>query len=1003
MKFFASYLLLIIFFPFFFSCHSSPGSSGCIEAKDALATYRVADGFKIEMIAAEPLISDPVDMEIDEYGRMYVVEMHGYPLDKSGSGRIILLSDENGDGTMDKSVVFRDNLMLPTGILRWKNGVIVTDAPNVLYLEDKDGDGKAEIMDTLLTGFALTNPQHNLNNPTYGLDNWIYIAHEKAVSSTEYKEAFGDRGAEIRFVNNSSAPTLPVNANGRSIRFLPEKNKLEMTSSACQFGQTFDKWGRWFGCNNSNVGYHEVVANRYLERNPALLVSDAVQNMSQYKGANEVFPITANPDRQLLTDVGVITSACGITAYLGNAFPEPYNSNVTFIAEPVNNLVRADFYRDSGATFAARRVVEGKEFLASTDAWARPVNCYVGPDGALYVLDYYRQVIESPEWMSKEAIAAGGLYNGSEKGRIFRIMPTGAKATGWTKGLKLGDAAIAELVQQLKNKNAWWRTHAQRLIIDRNNPDAAPLLENLLGDSSDVARLHTLWTLEGLGKLNAESIIKALKDKEAGIRENAIKLAEIHLNDFPGIAERLMPIQNDPNLKVKFQLFLTLGYINTRAAQRARNNLLFSHIKDKWMQTAALTSSTNTNDLLAAVLSRYNAAVPEYATMVERLTAMTGSAGTDEDINRLIRRATSPATQKTGWGASALEGLSHGLRRRVSAINISAPEQQLLANAFVNGKDGDIGKSSYHILKISGISDGRLKSASLQKALDLVNDPTQPEQRRALAIQFLSLGNPLEYADILKKLLLSQESLSVKLAALQTLSVSPGKSFNEYLIDKWTGLTPEIRSAAISAFLSDTSRINVLLSAIESKKIEASNVSFGISVQLMLNKDSLIRERARVLFTRDKEDAKRLSKEYRQALDLKGNPVTGRQVYMENCAICHQVRGKSGVDFGPDLGAVRNWMKEDILANVIDPNLSISSGYDLWNIELNNGEIVQGVIVSETAAAINVRNNGQLDKAINRQEIKSIKSANISAMPSGLAKNISYQQMADLISFLREN
>ena len=163
------YLLMALFF--LFSCRQQSTSPGGVEAKDALATYRVAEGFKIEMIASEPLISDPVDMEIDEFGRMYVVEMHGYPLDKSGSGRIILLRDENGDGTMDGSTVYRDNLMLPTGILRWKNGVIITDAPNVLYLEDADGDGKAETMDTLLTGFALTNPQHNTNNPVYGIDN----------------------------------------------------------------------------------------------------------------------------------------------------------------------------------------------------------------------------------------------------------------------------------------------------------------------------------------------------------------------------------------------------------------------------------------------------------------------------------------------------------------------------------------------------------------------------------------------------------------------------------------------------------------------------------------------------------------------------------------------------------------------------------------------------------------------------------------------------------------
>ena len=144
----------------------------------ALSTFELEPGFKIELVAAEPLISDPVDMEIDEYGRLYVVEMHGYPLDKSGSGFIELLADTNGDGRMDKKTVFAEGLVLPDGIMRWKKGVLVTDAPNVLYLEDTNGDGRADIRDTVLTGFALSNPQHNLNNPLLGLDNWIYLAHQ---------------------------------------------------------------------------------------------------------------------------------------------------------------------------------------------------------------------------------------------------------------------------------------------------------------------------------------------------------------------------------------------------------------------------------------------------------------------------------------------------------------------------------------------------------------------------------------------------------------------------------------------------------------------------------------------------------------------------------------------------------------------------------------------------------------------------------------------------------
>src|SRR6266487_4436254 len=195
-----TFIIGIILVFFTSGCRNkSQNNSGGVEAKDALSTFQVADGFKIELIASEPLISDPVDMEIDEYGRLYVVEMHGYPLDKSGSGDIILLSDTDGDGKMDKRTVFKEGLVLPNSIMRWKKGVLVTDAPNILYLEDTHGDGHANITDTVLQGFALTNPQHMANSPVYGLDNWIYVANQESVGTREYKKEFGDEGSEIIF------------------------------------------------------------------------------------------------------------------------------------------------------------------------------------------------------------------------------------------------------------------------------------------------------------------------------------------------------------------------------------------------------------------------------------------------------------------------------------------------------------------------------------------------------------------------------------------------------------------------------------------------------------------------------------------------------------------------------------------------------------------------------------------------------------------------------------
>ncbi|MCG2459488.1 HEAT repeat domain-containing protein [Flavobacteriaceae bacterium F89] len=987
------------------SCRNIPDSSISESAKNALSTYQVADGFKIELVASEPLISDPVDMEIDEYGRMYVVEMHGYPLDRSGTGKIILLADSNGDGVMDKRTVFAEGLELPNSIMRWKKGVLVTDAPNVLYLEDTNGDGKADVKDTLLTGFALTNPQHNVNNPVYGLDNWIYLAHQGSVSTQKYKEEFGDEGSEIVFPSSPGSPRLPKNANGLSVRFRPDQKQIEMMASNCQFGHTFDEWGHWFGCNNSNQGYQEVIANRYFERNPALPISDAVQDMSDHLNAPEVFPTTIHPDRQLLSGVGVMTSGSGLTAYLGGEFTAPYNENATFIAEPVYNLVHVDLLKESGTSFTSSRILEQKEFLSSTDAWARPVNFYVGPDGALYVLDYYRKVIESPEWMADDAVAAGGLYAGSDMGRIFRITPTNAKKAGWTKGLKLGDASDKELIENLANKNNWWRVNAQRLLVDRNDKKSIPgLIAMAKNTFSDVGRLHALWTLEGMNALDSPVLIEALKDPVAGIRENAIRLAELHLASAPQLVDALFSLQTDPDPKVRFQLLLTLGFVNTPQSVQTRTKLLFADINDKWVQIAALSAGAETSSLLNVVLERFRSEIPAYSSMVQRLTSTIGINGDAESIYPLIQKTTTTTDNINLKSRIAiLEGLSTGLKNRKSPLMIPPNLQKRLVRTFFENNSSQIRNASYHVLKVRGISEETLKDQSIERALLIIKDTSQKADRRADAIDFLSLGDPSSYVPLLEKLLVPQEPSVVQLAAVRTLNLVPGTDVRQYIIGQWPELTPEIRDAAIETFLGKPERVTLLLTAMEQGLISPTSVSFWGSVGLMMQTDPTLRIRARAIFTRSQEEGKKVNEKYQKALELTGDPLHGRAVYAASCVICHQVRGEFGIAIGPDLGTVHNWTKEDIMANILDPNLSIAAGFDLWNVELNTGESIQGIIKSETPTAITLVNSGKTDRTINRQEIKSLTTVNVSAMPSGLEKNIDQQQMADLLSFLRQN
>lgn len=985
------------------SCKPSENSGkGPVEPGEALATFELEPGYKIELIASEPLVTDPVDMEIDEYGRLYVVELHGYPLDLGGSGVVKLLSDTNGDEKMDKSSVFADKLVMPFGIMRWKKGVLVADAPDILYLEDSDGDGKADIRNKMLTGFAVSNAQMNVSNPVYGLDNWIYVTSESGSTYQIYKKEFGDLGSDILYPDQQDSPRLPLKGSGRTVRFRPDRKALELTSGKTQFGHAFDDWGHHILGNNSNHIYHEVIADPYLKRNPDLLVSNATQNLTDHGEA--VFPITQNPEHQLLTNVGIFTSACGNIAYSGAAFTEAFNKNVYFVCEPVSNMVHADQLTDTGASYTAKQVGRpNKEFLASTDFWFRPVNLYSGPDGAVYVVDYYRQIIEHPEWMSEEAIHSGQLYNGSDRGRIYRVSKSDAKPAEWMNGLKLGEAPDEALVDELSNPNGWWRLNAQRLLIDRGKKEAVPaLIQQTKNKSSSLARLHALWTLEGIGALTSDLIEAALKDRDAGIRENAIRLAEPFLKTSTSLSSALLSLQSDEDSKVRFQLLCTLGFLDIPEAAEARKNLLFRDLDDPWVQIAALSaSSSQTYPLLNEVLDHYQPDRAAYASLAQRLASMIGSGGDLTHIHSLIHQAIGKGTKKiSGWEAPILEGLALGMERKSLKGTAFKNELPVLIKACFEQTSEPLRNAALHLLSVIKIEDKSEIKKGVEQALIIARDKTLPDGQRVEAIKFLALDDLEPHASLLKSLIKPREQPTVQRAALKNLGLIPGHTFTNLVLQEWVTLTPELRKEAVAAFIGKPERISHLLNAIDSGRIQKSSIVFYQRVQLMTQPDEKIRTRARALFAENEEDE--VNKAYKPALQLKGDAAKGKAVYVQNCVICHQVRGALGIHFGPDLGTIHSWPPEGIMANILSPNLSIAAGFDLWEVELNQGEGVQGIISSETPGAITLKNAEGIQKTINRQDIKSLKTLNISAMPAGWEKTINHQQMADLLAFLRQ-
>ncbi|MCC6510854.1 MAG: dehydrogenase, partial [Pirellulaceae bacterium] len=472
-----------------------------VEPADVASTFVVQAGFQMQLIAAEPLVTDPVAMTIDERGRALVVEMNDYPYTNAKThvawqdnttdapiGRIRLLEDSDGDGTYDRSTLFAEGLSWPSGIVCYRGGVFVTATPDIWYLKDNDGDGRADVREKIFTGFRKYNVQAVMNNPIWGLDNHLYVAGSS-------------NGGSVLAAGQSQAK--PIAARG-DFRIDPRTNQLELQAGGARFGNAIDYWGNRFLCKILNPAIHVVLDNRYLARNPDFAAPTAIYNIAESGDQMPIFRISpvepwrdlrgrqwsADPTKKVprseLTGGGVFTSTSGINVYRGSAYPPAYQGQI-FVAEVANNVIYRQKVEADGNTFLATRADANAEFVASTDTWFRPVNLYNAPDGTLYVLDMYREFIEHPWSIPDDIHARLDLTSGRDRGRIYRLAPANFKPLAPPDLSKL---TSSQLVAHLAHANSWYRETAQRLLVERGDTSIAKELRAILPSQDGRAAAH---------------------------------------------------------------------------------------------------------------------------------------------------------------------------------------------------------------------------------------------------------------------------------------------------------------------------------------------------------------------------------------------------------------------------------------------------------------------------------------------------------------------------------
>ncbi|MDR3637486.1 MAG: CehA/McbA family metallohydrolase [Isosphaeraceae bacterium] len=945
--------------------------------EEALRTFETVRGFRMELVAHEPLVNSPVAAAFDEDGNLYVAEMRDYPYKplpgKEPLGSVRLLVDKDGDGRFDEGHVFADRLLWAAGIAPWKGGVFVAAPPDIWYLKDTDGDRRADVRRKVFTGFGTKNQQAMLNNLQWGLDHKIY-------GST------AGNGGSVRHADRPDAE--PIAVDGRDFRFDPRTETFEAITGTVQFGNTFDDWGNRFVCSESQPLLHVVLPQHYLVRNPYLAVPRTIENLAvppvpifrispieRWRQIRSSRRIAHNARAATAAGAShhVVDAAAGVTIYRGGAYPPEYYGNV-FVGDAQNNLVHRRRLAPSGVTFTSSRADEGTEFVRSPDVWFRPVNFVNAPDGTLYVLDMCREILESIH-IPNDVVKYLDLTSGRDRGRIYRIAPAGFQYPGPPR---LARATTTELVAALESPHGWWRDTAHRLLLERQDAAAVGPLRRLLRDSSrPESRIHALWSLEGLGALTSDDLQHALDDRSPHVLGHALQLAETRRDDRRLWDKVLALDSNDAT--VRFQLAFTLGEAPEERAVPALAQIARTSAADPWIRTAILSSSRKLADVLFNELvgDRAFAARPEGGEFLVSLASVVGSRKRPEEVARVLEAI----------DAASREAVPFALRDRlVLAIGAALQTSGGRLDTLAAGPGAAL----------------RLVQSVAEESRRTAANASAPVVARQAAIRLLACFSFAKSGAVLEGLLDPRQPEPVQVAVLQALAGYADSDVAGIVMNGWKEYTPAVRTQAIETLLSRTDGTRAFLQAVARGQASAAQLDPVRRSQLVDHRDEAIRNEARRLLTAVNASRQQVLTDYQSSLELAGDAGRGQAVFRRECAACHKI-GDFGRAVGPDLTSSAARDSDTLLIHILDPNRNVLPNYVQYQVADRDGRIYNGLLSAQSDTTITLQRDEGKSDTILRTNVDQIVATGKSLMPEGLETKVNKPEMADLIAFLRSS
>ena len=979
-------------------------------------------GFDMSLFAAEPEIGKPIAAAWDHRGRLWIAESTDYPNDLQppgeGRDRIRILEDTDGDGRADKFTLFAERLSIPTSLLPVRGGVIVHQAPVTLLLRDADGDDREDQRVTLLDGWGTRDTHSGPSNLHWGFDNWIW----SIVGYSGFKGVVG--GEQHQFSQGL-------------FRFKPDGSKLEFLRSTSNnsWGLGFDESGLVFGSTaNGNPSVFMPIPNRYYEAvrgwSPGVLERTAVDN--------HIEPIT---DKVRQVDwFGGFTAASGHALYTARTWPRTYWNRTAFVCEPTGHLVATFFLEPRGSDFVTRN---SWNQLASDDEWTAPIWAEVGPDGNLWVIDWYNYIVQHNPTPHGFENGKGNAYvtplRDKQRARIYRVAYRGAPSPAPPK---LDPEDPDSLATALGSDNLLWRMQAQRLLVERGKSDVAPRLVELTKTAtldaigSCPAALHAICSLAGLAAVDEahpqgfDAVTQALRHPAAGVRRIA---AQNMPRTLEGLKRLLAAgVLDDADAQTRLAALLAIAEMppSPSAAQAVLSALSAPrNLGDRWIPDAALAAAAahdrfallqlaaGAGDAKADAAPRPRATPPDQddeprprLPLDDRTRPWIGrlaehfARGKPTDAIGTLLVALAPSDP--AMAETIVPGLARGWPKN-TPLSLDPAASEALVNLFERLPAGSRSELLALARKLGSTAFSARIVQTRAALLATACDAAQSDEARIKAAQQaveLEPSKP-EAARRLLELLSPRLAPTLVNGLLDAVSRCQSAEIGPTLVSAFAGATPEQRRKIVGLLLGRAEWTPELLQALEGRSIATSDLALDERTALADHPDPKLAARAKALLAQSgglpSADRQKVIDSLAPLTLSGGDPLRGKLAFANQCAKCHMHSGE-GRRIGPDLTGMAVHPRQELLIHILDPSRSVEGNFRQYSVVTDEGRVLSGLLSAQTKTAIQLTDAEGKTHEILRENIEELRASQKSLMPDGFEKQLSPDALADLLAFLTQ-